>query len=275
MIHLLFHISIRQYQRLVFFALFCLSIITTGCSDDPTGSSGDDWTIKSYSYEVTNSFPHDPAAFTQGLVFENDTLYEGTGRYGLSDIRKVILESGQVVFSRDLDGQYFGEGITIFGENLYQLTWRSKIGFVYNADNFALTDQYSYNTEGWGLTHNDTELIMSDGSSTIYFRDPVSFAIKRIISVRDKEGSVSSLNELEYIDDIIYANVWLTDKIVMIDPTDGKIIGVIDLTGILAPEERSGNEDVLNGIAWDRPGQRLFVTGKLWPKLYEIELILQ
>ena len=275
MTHLLFQISIRQYQRLVFFALFSLSIIITGCSEDPTGSSGDDWTIKSYSYEVTNSFPHDPAAFTQGLVFENDTLYEGTGRYGLSDIREVILESGQVVFSRDLDGQYFGEGITIFGENLYQLTWRSKIGFVYNVDNFALTDQFSYNTEGWGLTHNDTELIMSDGSSTIYFRDPVSFAIKRTISVRDKDGSVSSLNELEYIDDIIYANVWLTDKIVMIDPADGKIIGVIDLSGLLAPEDMTGNEDVLNGIAWDRSGQRLFVTGKLWPKLYEIELVLQ
>ena len=275
MTDLRFYETKRQYQKLVFFALFCLSIIVTGCSEDPTGSSGDDWTIKSYRYEVINSFPHDPDAFTQGLVFENDTLFEGTGRYGLSDIRKVILESGQVVFSRDLDGQYFGEGITIFGENLYQLTWRSKIGFVYNADNFALTGQYSYNTEGWGLTHNDTELIMSDGSSTIYFRDPVSFAIIRTISVRDKEGSVSALNELEYIDDIIYANVWLTDKIVMIDPVDGKIVGIIDLSGLLAPEDITGSEDVLNGIAWDKSGQRLFVTGKLWPKLYEIVLILK
>ncbi len=226
-----------------------------------------------YSYKVVKSFPHDPDAYTQGLFYKDGLLYEGTGQKGSSSIRKVELETGKVLQSVNLDSKYFGEGIVLFNDKLYQLTWTSEIGFVYDFTSFKQIKTFSYNTQGWGLATNGKELIMSDGSNTIHFIDPENFTEIRHIEVFDNQDIVESLNELEYIDGDIYANVYQTDKIVIIDPLTGTVKGVIDFTGLLKASDRTNDVDVLNGIAWDEAGKRLFVTGKLWPKLFQVELI--
>lgn len=226
-----------------------------------------------YGYEVIHTYPHDPTAFTQGLVYLEGFLYEGTGLNGRSSLRKVVLESGQVVQQRDLDTRFFGEGITIFNNRVLQLTWQSQTAFVYDLDTFELRTQFSYPMEGWGLTNDGQKLIMSDGTSTLYFRDPFTFAETGRIAVRQGEKPVANLNELEYIDGQIFANVWQRDYIVRIDPQSGQVTGIINLSGLLSDADRGGQRvDVLNGIAYDAAGNRLFVTGKLWPKLYEIKL---
>ena len=226
-----------------------------------------------YTYEVIHSYPHDHTAFTQGLVFEDGKLYEGTGRYGYSTLREVQLETGEVMKSQKLDPKYFGEGITIYENKIIQLTWKSKVGFVYDLETFKLLEEFSYPTEGWGLTHDGERLIMSDGSATLYFLDPVTFERVGRVNVTENGTAVSLLNELEYIKGEVYANVWFTDSIVRIDPATGNVTGRIDLKGLINPDDYDHDVGVLNGIAYDADRNRLFVTGKYWPKLFEIKLV--
>jgi len=229
--------------------------------------------IPVYSYEIVNVYPHDRNAYTQGLVFEDGILYEGTGLRGHSTLRKVALETGAVLQLYALPAQLFGEGVTVFGDKIFQLTWQSNAGFVYDKHSFQLLQQFHYPTEGWGITHDGERLIMSDGTSTLHFLDPETLKEIGRIQVYDSEGPVVRLNELEYVQGEIYANVWQTDRIARIDPHTGQVIAWIELEGLLGPEDLSQPVDVLNGIAYDAQNQRLFVTGKKWPKLFEIELI--
>jgi glutamine cyclotransferase len=225
-------------------------------------------------YRIVNTYPHDPRAFTQGLVFANDFLYEGTGLRGQSSLRKVDLKTGNILRVRQLPAHFFGEGITIYGNRVIQLTWRAKVGFVYDRQTFQLLDTFNYPTEGWGITHDGRSLIMSAGTSTLYFLNPQTFQEVRRLEVHTRDGPVSRLNELEYVQGQIYANVWKTDRIAKISPETGEVMGWIDLEGLLRPEELNRRIDVLNGIAYDVKNDRLFVTGKLWPKLFEIELVV-
>jgi glutamine cyclotransferase len=226
-----------------------------------------------YSYEVVNVFPHDRVAFTQGLVFEDGLLYEGTGLRGASTLRKVELETGLVQQRYDLPEQYFGEGIAVYEDRIVQLTWQSNTGFVYDKDSFSLLGTFSYPTEGWGLTYDGERLIMSDGTSTLHFLDPYTFEEIRQVRVHDENGPLERLNELEYVDGQVLANVWTTDLVTRIDPQSGRVTAWIDLSGLLEPEDQEPHVDVLNGIAYDAEGERLFVTGKWWPKLFEIVLV--
>jgi glutamine cyclotransferase len=228
----------------------------------------------SYSYQIVNTFPHDQDAFTQGLVYEDGFLYEGTGLWGESELRKVDIQTGNVLNDHKLSDKYFGEGITIFGDRIIQLTWKSNIGFVYDQESFELLETFDYPTEGWGITHDGTHLIMSDGSDKIYFLDPETFEVERTIKVTFDEQPIDELNELEFIYGDIFANVWKTDKIARIDPETGNVTGWIFLDGLLSSDQKTGSEDVLNGIAFDSKNDRIFVTGKKWPKLFEIELVL-
>ncbi|MEZ4746354.1 MAG: glutaminyl-peptide cyclotransferase [Calditrichia bacterium] len=231
-------------------------------------------TYRNYSYRVVNVYPHDISAFTQGLVFADGFLYEGTGMNGESGLRKVNIENGQVLESHLLDEKYFGEGVTIFEDRIIQLTWKSKTGFAYDRESFGLIEEFYYPTEGWGLTTDGERLIMSDGTAKIYFLDPFSFVETSFIEVSENgKPFLGQLNELEFIDGEIFANVWPTNQILRISPVTGKILGKIDLTGLLNPGDQHPNIDVLNGIAYDHQNKRLFVTGKRWPKLFEIELI--
>jgi glutamine cyclotransferase len=225
-----------------------------------------------YTYRIVNTYPHDPEAFTQGLVLHDGAFYEGTGLWGESTLREVALESGTVLRSRPLDPQFFGEGITIFNDRIYQLTWQEQTGFVYDRATFEPLQTFNYPTEGWGITHDGQRLIVSDGTSTIYFWDPETLQETGRITVRDHRGPVNRLNELEYVNGEIWANVWLTDLIARISPETGDVLGYIDLTGLLDKEALTQEVDVLNGIAHDPATGRLFVTGKWWPTLFEIEV---
>ena len=220
-----------------------------------------------YTYRVTKAYPHDEEAFTQGLVFEGGYLYEGTGIQGASTLRKVNLETGGVLQIQRLPKQFFGEGITIYENRIIQLTWQSGVGFVYDKESFSLLQKFQYPTEGWGITHDGKHLIMSDGTATLYFLDPETFTRTGQVTVRDIQGPVNGLNELEYIRGEIYANVWKKNLIARISPHTGTVMGWIDLGGLC---KWNG---VLNGIAYDREHGRLFVTGKRWPYIYEIKLI--
>jgi len=227
-----------------------------------------------YGYAVVRSYPHDPSAFTQGLVFLDGVLYEGTGMNGQSGIRKVRLDTGEVLQSRPLDAKHFGEGIVVWKNEIVQLTWRSGMGFVYDRETFEPRRSFSYAGEGWGLTHDGTRIIMSDGSETgtLRFLDPQTLRETGKLIVRDGSGPVKNLNELEFVKGEIYANVWQTERIARISPRTGQVIGWIDLTGLLDRREAPG-ADVLNGIAYDAKRDRLFVTGKWWPRIYEIQLV--
>ena len=225
-------------------------------------------------YRIVNTYPHDPRAFTQGLVFADGVLYEGTGLRGQSSLRKIDLKTGNILRVRQLPVRFFGEGITIYGNRVIQLTWRAKVGFVYDRQTFQLLETFNYPTEGCGITHDGRSLIMSDGTSTLYFLDPQTFQEVDRLAVHTRDGPVSRLNELEYVQGEIYANVWKTDRIARISPQTGEVVGWIDLEGLLKPEDRNSRIDVLNGIAYDVENDRLFVTGKLWPKLLEIELVV-
>ncbi len=224
-------------------------------------------------YKVVNTFPHDRQAWTQGLIFEDGFLFEGTGLPGRSALRKVELLTGNVLQEHKLADEFFGEGITILDSRIVQLTYQSKVGFVYDKESFKPLQEFHYPTEGWGLTHDGKRLIMSDGTPMLYFLDPQTFERTNRMMVFDGDEPVWGLNELEYIEGVIYANVWPTDRIVQIDPATGKVVGWIDMKELLSPQDRNGSQDVLNGIAYDPAGRRLFVTGKLWPKLFEIKLI--
>lgn len=225
-----------------------------------------------YGYRIVNAYPHDPTAFTQGLVCENGYFYEGTGRRGESRLRTVDRETGEVIKEHQLPAQYFGEGITIWGDSIIQLTYQSRIGFVYDKETFQLRRTFSYATAGWGLTHDGKHLIMSDGTSTLHLLDPKTFEEVMQLEVRDNDTPVTQLNELEFVRGTIYANVWPSDRIVMIAPESGQVVGWIDLTGLLSDTGYYQPVDVLNGIAYDESTDRLIVTGKLWPQLFEIEL---
>ncbi len=226
-----------------------------------------------YTYMTLNTYTHDRDAFTQGLVIENGVLYEGTGLYGKSSLRKVDLETGKVLQIHRLPSAYFGEGITILGDTIIHLTWKSKKGFVYDKNSFEVLSEFTYDTEGWGITNDGKRLIMSDGTSTLYFLDTNTFTVTGHVRVHDNNVAIANLNELEYIRGRVYANVWQTDNIAIIDPDSGRVTGWIDLSGLLPAETDGIPVDVLNGIAYDAEDDRLFVTGKLWPSLFEIELI--
>ena len=225
-----------------------------------------------WGYQVVRSYPHDRMAFTQGLIFRNGVFYEGTGLNGRSGLRKVKVDTGEVLQTKPLGQEYFGEGITDWKGSIVQITWRSEVGFVYDINTFEQTKTWSYKGEGWGLTHDDTRVIMSDGSSSLRFIDPATLKETGRITVRDANGPVENLNELEWVKGEIFANVWQTERIARISPSDGHVTGWIDMSGLLSPAERQGT-DVLNGIAYDAAGDRLFVTGKLWPRVFEIKLV--
>jgi glutamine cyclotransferase len=224
----------------------------------------------SYSYRIVHVYPHDENAFTEGLLIDNGVLYESTGLYDNSSLRRVELETGEILQLYALPNQYFGEGITVFDDKIIQLTYQSHIGFVYDKTSFDLLQNFSYSTEGWGITTDGSRLIMSDGTSTLYFLDPETFQKIGQVEVHDN-GTVTRLNELEYVKGKVYANIWLEEKIAIINPQTGQVEGWINLSGL----QNMGNQDpeaVLNGIAYDAASDRLFVTGKLWSQLYEIEL---
>jgi len=226
-----------------------------------------------HGYRVVTSYPHDSMAFTQGLSYEDGLLYEGTGLRGRSSIRRVELATGKVLASQALPGALFGEGVALFGDGLVQLTWRARRGFVYDKESLRQRREFAYGSEGWGLTQDGKRLIMSDGTATLRYLDPRSLAVTRSIIVRDSGRPIRRLNELELVKGKLLANVWRTDRIAVIDPAGGRVTAWIDLAGLLKPEERKGVIDVLNGIAYDSAGDRLFVTGKLWPKVYQIEVV--
>jgi len=232
-----------------------------------------------YTYKIINTYPHDKGAYTQGLEFYNGFLYEGTGRKGSSSIRKVELTTGKVLQQQDLAETYFGEGITIFKNKIYQLTWQSGIGFVYDVETFEKEKEFKYtkSREGWGLTHNGEKLIKTDGTERIWFLNPETLKEESYIEAYTNTQKVEKLNELEYINGKIYANIWQKNSILIVNPTSGKVEGVANLnslkTEILKEQTLDDSDEVLNGIAFDKENNRIFVTGKHWSKLYEIELI--
>jgi glutaminyl-peptide cyclotransferase len=256
-----------MFLRLLFFALLLCPLAPSTITTPPIAAHSD-------GYQIIHTYPHDPKAFTQGLIYVDGHLYESTGLNDRSSLRMVDLNSGDVLQKRDLPGEYFGEGLTDWGSTLIQLTWTSHKAFVYDRFSFSPQRTFTYDGEGWGLTHDDAQLILSDGTAYLRFLDPNSFRVVRRLHVVDESGhGVENLNELEYIHGEIYANIWQTDQIVRISPRTGKIVGRIDLAGIIDKRELQGNGAVLNGIAYDSAGDRLFVTGKLWPKLFEIKIV--
>lgn len=228
--------------------------------------------VEAYTYSVVAEHPHDPRAFTQGLVLDRGVLFEGTGLFGRSSLRRVDRVSGAVLQRHDLPSTLFGEGITVFHDRILQLTWQSGTGFVYDRDTFAERRQFTYETEGWGLTQDGTRLVMSDGTPRLRFLDPETLERTSEIEVTWQGAPVERLNELEFIDGHVFANVWLTDRIAIIDPANGAVVAWLDLEGLLPPEDRA-DADVLNGIAFDPDRGHLLVTGKLWPRLFEIEVV--
>jgi glutamine cyclotransferase len=224
-------------------------------------------------YRVVHAYPHDEQAFTQGLIYLDGHLYESTGRQGQSSLREEDVETGRIVRLQPVPDQYFAEGLTDWKNTLIQLTWQSHVGFVYDRATFRLLRTFNYDGEGWGLTHDAKSLILSDGTSSLRFLDPESFNETRRITVKDHGKPVKDLNELEYIHGEIYANVWYSDRIARISPASGRVLGWIDLKGLISEDQLPGKEAVLNGIAYDAAHDRLFVTGKLWPKIFEISLV--
>jgi glutamine cyclotransferase len=269
-------------------ALLCITsiiLIMTSCKNDTKDEQGTEPVNAlpapaSISYNILNTFPHDPSSFTQGLQWYNNALYEGTGSGNTQDpisrLYKVDLKTGKPVQKLDLPGEYFGEGIPILNDTLYQLTWQNRTGFVYDAKTFKKIRTFSYETDGWGLTNDGSVLIMSDGSSNLYMKDPSTFKTLKILGVQDNNGPVGSLNELEYVDGFIYANIWNSNFIIKIDPSNGHVVGKMDFTGVLeqaakeSPDENRGN--VLNGIAYDAEKKSFFITGKMWPVMLEVKL---
>lgn len=237
------------------------------------GSHGSDETpAQQLSYEAVNSYPHDPTSFTQGLVWQDGALYESTGLEGQSKLRRLEFPSGRVAKEISLSSDLFGEGLALVDNRLIQLTWKSHRGFVYDLETFRQLQEFSYDTEGWGLTYDGRNLILSDGSSTLFYLDPHTFKPIRKLAVTMNGKPLTELNELEFIEGEVWANVWQTDLIVRIDPSTGRVTSFLNLKGILAPSDKTGREDVLNGIAYDAEHKRIFITGKLWPRIFEIRV---
>lgn len=254
-------------------ALVAVALLSSSCALMQPGPPPDCGAGGNCSYQVVQAFPHDRNAFTEGLAYGDGFLYEGTGLRGESSLRKVELETGKVVRQIALDDRYFGEGITIVEDRIVQLTFTSALGFVYRKLDFSRLDEFEYAGEGWGLTYDGARLIMSDGSATLRFYDPRTFELLGSIEVTDQGTPVDQLNELEWVGGEVYANVWQTDRIARIVPWTGEVVGWIDLEGILGADRFEPGVDVLNGIAYDAAGGRLFVTGKRWPRLFQIELV--
>jgi glutaminyl-peptide cyclotransferase len=252
------------------FALAAAVVVSSVAGANPAHAG-----IPVYGFVVKNTYPHDPQAFTQGLFMKDGQLYESTGQKGQSSMRKVDLKTGKVLQKKALADEYFGEGSTPVGDTIVNLTWQSNVGFIYDARTFALKGRFNYKGEGWGLASDAKNVYMSDGSAEIRVLDPKTLEERRRIRVTAEGKPIPQLNELEVVEGEIYANVWGTDVIARIDPDSGKVVGWIDLSNLLPPAQRgtSSPDAVLNGIAWDGKHHRLYVTGKLWPKLFEIELV--
>ena len=275
----MFGVLYREKSYLIIFLLLAV-FFTSSCSDIPelkydkhASDETNSQKVPIYTYRIVNRYPHDKNAFTQGLLFKDGVIYEGTGIYGKSSLRKIELETGFVLQLYELPARYFGEGVTIFNDIIVQLTWRSNTGFVYDRISFELLGDFTYKTEGWGITNDGERFIMSDGTSTLHILDPETFNVIGHIDVCSNDVPISKLNELEYINGQIYANIWKTDNIAIINPDSGQLSGWIDMSGLLPLQDYGNSVDVLNGIAYDTVNNRLFVTGKLWPWLFEIELV--
>jgi glutamine cyclotransferase len=253
----------------LFLLLVALCPVLLGQSAKPARPSK----TPEFTFKIINTFPHDPDAFTQGLVYHDGFLYEGTGLRGRSSLRKVRLETGAVVQEIELARDYFGEGIAIVKNEIVQLTWQSHTGFVYSLNDFHLLRSFSYPGEGWGLATDGTDFFMSDGTAEIRVLSPDTFAEKRRFAVHDGNTRVDQLNELEFVNGELFANLWQTDRVARISPRTGEVLGWINLKGLLSPVYRLESGAVLNGIAYDPSKRRLFVTGKLWPSVFEIQLI--
>lgn len=238
----------------------------------PRNDSPENAVVQKFGYEIVNIWPHDPSAFTQGLVFLDGKMIESTGQVGRSSLRNVEIQTGRILKKLDVPPPHFAEGIALLNNKIYQLTWEDEVGFIYDALSFEKLGEFKYDGEGWGLTTDGRSLILSDGSNRIRFLDPDSFQVTKTIAVMDAKVPVRELNELEFVNGEIYANVWHVDRIAVINPQTGRVTAWIDLAGLLQRGDVQDNEAVLNGIAYDQSTGRLFVTGKLWPKLFELKI---
>lgn len=257
-------------------AAFVALLLVAGCSGDGRGPSAAPMTQEAraparYRFSIVATHPHDPEAFTQGLLYRDGFLFESTGQRGASSLRKIRIDTGEVVQRIELESRYFAEGLADWQDRLIQLTWQSNVGFVYDLDSFARIDTFSYTGEGWGLTSDGERLIMSDGTADLRFLDPSTLTETGRVTVRERGLSVGNINELEMVDGELFANVWQTDEIIVIDPASGTVTGRIDFSP-LRRELGGARVDVFNGIAWDAAGRRLFVTGKYWPSLFEVRV---
>ena len=257
--------AIANVARRIVFACTAIALAIPACAQSA---------VPIDTFQVVHVYPHDPNAFTQGLVYVDGHLYESTGRSGQSSVRMVDVESGRVLQRYDLPSECFGEGLTDWGSQLIQLTWTSGKGFVYDRSSFKLLRSFGYQGEGWGLTHDEKSLILSDGKPTLRFLDPETFRVTRRLDVIDEHGRpVENLNELEFIRGEVFANIWHEDRIARISPRTGRVLGWVDMSGLREQAGASGPEAVLNGIAYDAKTGRIFVTGKLWPRLFEIKIV--
>jgi glutamine cyclotransferase len=257
--------------------LLSICLISLQCNNGtntntPANKPAENVVVPTHGYQLAGIWPHDTGAFTQGLIFVDGKLYESTGQEGRSSLRQVDLQTGSVAKKVDVPAPYFAEGITLHNGKIYQLTWLHEIGFIYDAQKLEQIGQFKYEGEGWGITSDGRSLIISDGSNRLRFLDPDSFRVTKTIAVLDGKRAVDKLNELEFVNGEIYANVWHDQRIATIDPQNGRVTGWIDLTGLLQPGDVQDPEAVLNGIAYDQASGRLFVTGKLWPRLFEIKI---
>lgn len=262
----MFHFKKRNAVFITFLLLIIglIAVISYSKTDD----------AKKYSFKIVNTYPHDADAFTQGLVFNGGYLYESTGLYGKSSIRKVDINTGEVLKKKKIPKKFFGEGITIYKNKFYMVTWRSKTGFIYNKDTFEYLGSFNYKTQGWGITHDEKNLILSDGTANLYFINPQNFEVIKTLQVKTKSGNiVKFLNELEYVNGKIYSNIWQTDKIAIIDPKTGTIQNMIDFSELKQKIQSDKKIDVFNGIAYNPDSKTFYLTGKLWPKLFEVKLI--
>lgn len=253
--------------------VFTLCVLFVQFEQAQSAYSKENGSVPVYGYKVINTYPHDPHAFTQGLLTDKGKLYESTGLKGRSTLREVDIKTGEVIKSYNLPTKYFGEGITIVNGKIVHLTWRSETGFAYNTADLKPIGRFKYEGEGWGITFDGKHIIMSNGTPVLKFLDPHTYKVVGEIEVYDENGDLGMLNELEYIDGEIYANIWAEERVARIDPNTGRVTGWIDLSGLLTQEDKKKRVDVLNGIAYDKENKRLLVTGKLWPKLFEIQIV--
>ncbi len=267
----------KQTLWLAALAAFLLCLVSAGCNSTANGNlnateSRPNAVVPKYGYQIVNIWPHDSNAFTQGLILADGKLLESTGQEGRSSLRSVELETGKILKKVDVPEPYFAEGIAALNGKVYQLTWQHQLGFIYDAQSFERIGEFKYHGDGWGLTTDGQSLIMSDGSNRLRFLDPSNFRVTKTINVLDGNTPVNQLNELEWVQGEIYANIWHDERIAVINPQTGRVTSWIDLTGLIPKDELPDEEAVLNGIAYDQANNKLFVTGKMWPRLFEIRV---